>query len=777
MKRILLGRTQASRRRLHKEGDGAAGGISVVAAAAASSVEPDANEDEPSLVRTTVKVGTRGGGLPTSASTKAVPVSAWRKVSLSDEASGAPLSIFAHYGKEEPDRFEFQLVGSGADGWTLLAQRVDEPHGWKQKLEVELVAVPLADDAALEAEAAAGGEEVMLIMAATRRQAVQVGSPTGEMYLDAMNDRKKPQALALPLLPDPGPDAGPEAADAADAEEAPREFDVYVRPMNAIRQQAFEFYVQPKSEADVARANDEADGADAQRGGFFGAGFGRQRDPAQAAAARDPSKKWIMTAFRVDEPTPWTHNLVVEVVVAPVGLGVGLEGHAAAGWKKARFEAAPHGTEVVLTGEHAVLRARLDMQAGGHCRRPDAAHRAGNDTVETGVLALWSDEARPLPEVSVALLADQISFRRELLAHNPLKALIEQVLALAPEESKGIARDSVIKNAKARMQGGLDWRYPAFQAALRLIGERADETLQKALETHISDGSQACLARKLEVFQDVLTAGLNLGDDAAQAGREESPKEELRRLLLNKMSQMKGRAFRHVFLIPAEKFFEYHNDPGNQHAVHIHGSNVYRAVLLAMTGVVADREPILTEWACAAVDFLSARCMHHPVEAFWRLGGDFRWPPYLLLCENSRQDSTANGSVYYRNWRWHGCGDNRAFSGETPFNVGNQALDPANAEVRERLKPYLEAFASYLSWDVTTTVLLNTILQDDHVTQLAKDTLGVANLSSHFYTLDDDDPTIVLLDEERLLHLFGETLDLLKMPDGVATTNSRRLDP
>ncbi|GBG25097.1 Hypothetical Protein FCC1311_013142 [Hondaea fermentalgiana] len=377
-------------------------------------------------------------------------------------------------------------------------------------------------------------------------------------------------------------------------------------------------------------------------------------------------------------------------------------------------------------------------------------------STESVVVSRWSDPERTLlPEMEPLL--QSCAVQRVLLSHDPIQAAMKLINSAPDTIGHSQASQNFTNSVRLclqRMQSPLGPRFRTFARAVEIYGDLADDTQLQETRHVMMRSSEMCLARQLQCFNEVIAGTAHLIEQRQQRHGSQgtvtaaSPSADsddvgvLRAKVLEKIFEIKSLALRRVFITPAEKYYEYTYDNAVID-VGVHGSNVYRAMLLALLGIVADSPPVLADGYKAAPNFFAAPWFCDYLEPFWNRKPGFKWPSQI-------------------NYRDTWPRPSRFDVGPTTFSMGNEMLAPQATDLREQALPYLEQYVSELSWDTLKLPLVNFIIQDTALAHRVERIFSAPSVHAFFYTIDDDDVTNVELHDENIRRLFVDMLGVLK---------------
>ncbi|EQC28164.1 hypothetical protein SDRG_14121 [Saprolegnia diclina VS20] len=297
-------------------------------------------------------------------------------------------------------------------------------------------------------------------------------------------------------------------------------------------------------------------------------------------------------------------------------------------------------------------------------------------------------------------------------------------------------------------------------AALRDLTDRSafDETI--AITMHeVHEFMKMCDVAKMDAYAKVLD--LVAADDADDVAPTDAVVAAIRRLrapLLKAMRTRRDRAFDNVFLKPADFVLRangYSEHRQRADDLRVHGSNMYRALLLSTLGINAWDTPDMDEDSHFAVDFLSYLSPSASPLATW-------WDPKM----------SARAPATTRITSWVDLDAAFIVKRNRPNgHVANHLIGPSSSlGERRRAAEYVRAYAAFFSRDVLDQILVNRLLVDDSAQSTEDRAIVLTALRRRGVATDADDAWTTLfydsdyaLRRDKVLAVF-QFLGVYKCP-------------
>eukprot|EP00927_Polykrikos_kofoidii_P038851 TRINITY_DN33295_c1_g1_i1.p1 TRINITY_DN33295_c1_g1~~TRINITY_DN33295_c1_g1_i1.p1 ORF type:complete len:578 (-),score=71.32 TRINITY_DN33295_c1_g1_i1:49-1782(-) len=258
------------------------------------------------------------------------------------------------------------------------------------------------------------------------------------------------------------------------------------------------------------------------------------------------------------------------------------------------------------------------------------------------------------------------------------------------------------------------WKKPVMSAALRELLTTEDPTGLQIVLGMMKESVNQCRAGKLDVWTRVLQRVGERQKNTWGGGRMAfaTPEDSMPALraarvklwdeCLAFVDDWKDRALRTVFVEPTKMYYFACGETELLENVEVHGSSMYVAVLLSTLGVRCPWQPFMLDTPISCVSFLD--CLDpEPLRALWspeNFGKSF-----LSVPECSAPTVRTTLPNHYSNF---------IFDGRQPWQAANHAVEPSTVpERREKLRPYLEQFASYFSKEFLVPRLAQHLLAND----------------------------------------------------------------
>jgi hypothetical protein len=200
---------------------------------------------------------------------------------------------------------------------------------------------------------------------------------------------------------------------------------------------------------------------------------------------------------------------------------------------------------------------------------------------------------------------------------------------------------------------------------------------------------------------------------------------------------------------PAKTWYRAHGREVDLGDVDVHGVQIFRALLAAALGCVADRAPLWHDQAKAAPWFM------HPSATNCSVAPALR--QQALDTRNKQHNHAAAAAAACA----CACGGEtlHLLRGGTPLECANSLLAPGAHHARTAALPYLDTFAALLAQDALLLPLINVATQPQHADATAR-ILGIdtPSLNTTLWKVDPDDCTNVEMDRDKastLLRAIG----------------------
>lgn len=268
------------------------------------------------------------------------------------------------------------------------------------------------------------------------------------------------------------------------------------------------------------------------------------------------------------------------------------------------------------------------------------------------------------------------------------------------------AQPGNLYDAAVKMWAALPiWKKPIMSAALRELLVTEDATGLQVVLGMMRESLQHCSAAKVDVWSRVLLRVSAPAPEPCGGALRSASAEAHRRLWEASFAfadEWKEKALTTVFLEPTKMYYAASGDHRLVENVEVHGASVYLAVLMSTLGVSCPRLPFMLDAPFAAVSFLDALDADQMAELWLE---EHFGKPYQAVpgCRRPR----AHTAIAH-----HEC--NFIFHGVQAWLVANNAIEREGLrERRERLRPYLEKFASCFSLEVLVPRLSQHLLASD----------------------------------------------------------------